>query len=372
MIKLKNLWKVALATMAMSAMLVACDDASNTEEEVTPGTYTAGTGVYELRAPKSKIGSTFNTWGGFGVLLLKEDQLSAKVDPQAVGTFAVPTAQLTCGSNLKFPKYATATGNAKVTSGEKVLNGAWATLTEKDFTFYVDMSKILVDGTAEEVKAFGDGNELMGNAWLKTGRNLDLTGYKPYIIALFDGTSDIVDGETTCAKYAGECSWSTGIWEMKPSTATKPASFGDFLNEADVSAIDLTTTKQAGATFQLKDASYAKANNVPMTFKDGIATAEFTVAEGEKDGWNRGFFAVWFQYWAGDDSTLAKVGKQYYAKGTKDANGDVFTTLGKALELTDDGSNGGNLAVTDLNEAGTYVITVDATGDVPTIKVEKK
>ena len=36
MIKLKNLWKVALATMAMSAMLVACDSTSNTEDEVTP------------------------------------------------------------------------------------------------------------------------------------------------------------------------------------------------------------------------------------------------------------------------------------------------------------------------------------------------
>ena len=56
MIKLKNLWKVALATMAMSAMLVACDSTSNTEDEVTPGTYTAGTGVYELKAPKDKIG----------------------------------------------------------------------------------------------------------------------------------------------------------------------------------------------------------------------------------------------------------------------------------------------------------------------------
>lgn len=370
MIKLKNLWKVALATMAMSAMLVACDDASNTEEEVTPGTYTAGTGVYELKAPKDKIGSTFNTWGGFGVLLLKEDQLSAKVDPQAVGTFAVPTAQLTCGSNLKFPKYATATGNAKVTSGEKVLNGAWATLTEKDFTFYVDMSQIVVDGTAEEVKAFGDGNELMGNAWLKTGRNLDLTGYKPYIIALFDGTSDIVDTDkngnvtATYAEYAGECSWSTGIWEMKPSKATKPASFGTFLNEGEVSAIDLTTTKQAGAKFRIEGAAFASANAKDMTFENGVATLEFSVTEGEANTWNMAHFACWFKFYAGDDTALAQTSKQYYAGKTK---------LGKAINITDD-SAGGNLEVEDLTSAGagTYVITVDATGDIPTIKVDKK
>ena len=369
MIKLKNLWKVALSTVAMASMLVACDT-SSTEEEVTPGTYTAGTGVYELKAPKSKIGSTFNTWGGFGVLLLKEDQLSAKVDPQAVGTFAVPTAQLTCGSNLKFPKYATAKGNAKVTSGEKVLNGAWATLTENDFTFYVDMSQIVVDGTAEEVKAFGDGNELMGNAWLKTGRNLDLTGYKPYIIALFDGTSDIVDTDNngnvtaTYAKYAGECSWSTGIWEMKPSTATKPTSFGSFLNEGEVSAIDLTTTKQAGAKFRIEGAAFADANGKDMTFTNGVATLEFSVTEGEANTWNMAHFACWFKFYAGDDTTLAQTSKQYYAGKTK---------LGKAINITDD-SAGGNLEVEDLTSAGagTYEITVDATGDIPTIKVEKK
>jgi hypothetical protein len=46
MIKLKNLWKIALATMAMSAMLVACDTTSNNNESeesgVTPGFYLSG------------------------------------------------------------------------------------------------------------------------------------------------------------------------------------------------------------------------------------------------------------------------------------------------------------------------------------------
>lgn len=377
MIKLKNLWKVALATMAMSAMLVACDSTSNTEDEVTPGTYTAGTGVYELKAPKDKIGSTFNTWGGFGVLLLKEDQLTklettkegkSQFNPQKAGTFDNPTAQLTLGAeNLKFPKYGTAQGNAEVKSGEKVANSAWATLDGENFTFYVDMSKILCEDSAVEVKVFADGNEITGDKWLKSGRNLDLTGYKPYVIALFDGAEDVAGN-----KYAAYCSWGTGIWEMKTSTATKPTSFGKFLEEADVSAIDATTAAQAGATFQLKDASFKNANNLPMTFKDGVATAKFVVEEGEADGWGRGFFAVWFQFWAGDDEDLAKTGKQYFAEGAKDANGDVFTTLGEPLNLTSDGSKGGNLAVTDLTEAGTYVITVDAAGDIPTITVTKE
>ena len=379
MIKLKNLWKVALATMAMSAMLVACDSTSNTEDEVTPGTYTAGTGVYELKAPKDKIGSTFNTWGGFGVLLLKEDQLTKlektkegkdQFNPQKAGTFDNPTAQLTLGAeNLKFPKYGTAKGDAEVKSGEKVANSAWATLDEKNFTFYVDMSKILCKDSAVEVKVFADGNEITGDKWLKSGRNLDLTGYKPYVIALFDGEEDIAgeDGITdvtvTYAEYAAYCSWGTGIWEMKTSKATKPTSFGKFLDEADVSAIDATTAAQPGAKIVFPGSNVGL-ENITVTFKDGKGSAEFIVPEDAVFGdWGfGGCFTAWFQFWAGDDKELATTNKQYKAVAP--------TTLGKPVNLSD--TEGDNLAVTDLTEAGTYVITVDAAGDIPTITVTKK
>ena len=135
--------------------------------------------MYELKAPKDKIGSTFNSWGGFSVLLLKEDQLTKlektkegkeQFNPQAVGTFDNPTAQLKVGGdNLKFPKYGTAEGNAEVKSGEKLVNSAWATLDEGNFTFYVDMSKILCDDSAVEVMVFADTNEITGDKWLKSG-----------------------------------------------------------------------------------------------------------------------------------------------------------------------------------------------------------
>lgn len=376
MIKLKNLWKVALATMAMSAMLVACDSTSNTEDEVTPGTYTAGTGVYELKAPKDKIGSTFNSWGGFSVLLLKEDQLTKlektkegkdQFYPQAVGTFDNPTAQLKLGGdNLKFPKYGTAKGNAEVKSGEKVVNSAWATLDGANFTFYVDMSKILCDDSAVEVMVFADKNEITGDKWLKSGRNLDLTGYKPYVIALFDGEEDVADN-----KYAAYCQWGTGIWEMKTSKATKPASFGKFLDEADVSAIDVTTAAQPGAKIVFPGANVmvsgatVNAEGLHVTFKDGVGTAEFTIGENPVFAdWSQGgdFFTAWFQFWAGDDKELATTNKQYKAVAP--------TTLGEPVELSD--TDGGNLIVEDLTEAGTYEITVNATGDIPTITVTKK
>ena len=385
MIKLKNLWKVALATMAMSAMLVACDSTSNTEDEVTPGTYTPGTGVYELKAPKDKIGSTFNSWGGFSVLLLKEDQLTKlektkdgkeQFYPQAVGTFDNPTAQLKLGGdNLKFPKYGTAKGSAEVKSGEKVVNSAWATLDEKNFTFYVDMSKILCDDSGVEVMVFADKNEITGDKWLKSGRNLDLTGYKPYVIALFDGEEDIAGKEgttdvtVTYAEYAAYCQWGTGIWEMKTSTATKPTSFAKFLDEADVSAIDATTAAQAGAKIVFPSSNVTGVENITVTFKDGKGSAEFTIGENPVFAdWKQGgdFFAAYFQFWAGDDKEYATTNKQYYVADK------AVTTLGKAVKLTDDGETGGNLIVKDLNAAGTYVVTINALADIPTITVTKE
>lgn len=283
------------------------------EEELIPGTYTAGTGVYELRAPKSKI---FNAWGGFCVLLLKEEQLTKlettkegkiQFNPQAVGTFDMPTAQLG-GGNLLFPKYASAEGNAEITYyDEKVLNSAWATLDKDFFTFYVDMSKILIDDTAVEVKVFANNNELMGDDWLGFGDNLDLTDYKPYVVALFDGTSDIVDGETTYAKYLGQCSWGAGIWEMTTSTATKPTSFDKFLDkeplsitsypdkasyfvgeELDLTGLGISAYNSDGSTSSVEvtldmvsgfDSSIAGVQTLTITYGDCTITFDVEVIE---------------------------------------------------------------------------------------------
>ena len=368
MIKLKNLWKVALATMAMTAMLVACDDSSSSKD-VTPGEYTAGEGVYAFKANKSDIGTTYSNWGGFSILLLKEDQVSASINPQAIGTFAVPTAQITCGSNLTFPKYPAADGNAHVKSGDVELESTWVTVTKETkegqndgtFTLYVDMSKI----TINEVKAFGDGNEIEGDDWLKSGRNLNLAGYKPYIIALFDYDGENKDDHEKQPykdSYKGECSWGpVGTWKMEAVTATKPTDFGTFLPEPDTSAIDMATTGQVGAKFRIEGSGYAGAAERDMPFENGKATMEFTISADESDSWDNGYFACWHKFYAGDDKTVVKASTQY---------GAGKTTLGKPIELTTENSY--NLEVTDLNKPGTYVITVDATGDKPTITVTEK
>lgn len=369
MIKLKNLWKIALTGIAMTSLLVACEEPKE-DDEVTPGTYTAGTGVYEFTAAKADIGNTYNTWGGFSVLLLNEEQagkLSTDKDADPfnpkyeTGSFAAPVAQVSLsGKNLRFPKYKAATGNAEIKEEGAVVNAAWANLTADNFTVYVDMAQLAVS----DVACFpgnDEDTEFRGQAWLNSGRNLDLNGYKPYIIALTDSTDDVGGN-----KYVGQCSWDCTIYEMKTSKAKKPTSFGKFLDEGNVSAIDGKTTMQAGAKFRIEGAAYAGANGKDMEFKNGKATLDFDVAAGEKNEWAMDYFACWFKFYAGDDTTLAQASKQYYAKNK--------TTLGKAVELTDNEKEGGNLEVTDLTSAaaGSYTITVDATADPPTITVTKK
>ena len=323
------------------------------------GKYTVGTGVYEIKANKYDLPYN-SSYTRFKVLLLKNNQLNSNIE-LTEGSLKDPLAQLTCGYDLNFPNYDAAIGNATVKSGTENLNCAWVTLDENYFTFCVDMSKILIEDTKEEIKVFGDITG-MGNSWLKSGRDLDLTDYKPYVVGLFHGESDIVYNGITY-KYIGQC-WAGSVWEMKTSTATKPTSFDDFLPEADVYTIDLTTTKQPGAKFRIEGAAFAGANAKDITFTDGVATLVFNVTEGELNGWGKKHFACWFKFYAGDDTTLAKTSKQYYAGKT---------TLGKAINIADNSSIGVDLEVEDLTntEAGTYMLTVDARGDIPTIKVDK-
>lgn len=326
------------------------------------GKYIPGTGVYELRAKKTDIGSIYDMWNGFTVLLLKDDQVSDYIDPEMVGTLDAPVAQIVPSveswGNLTFPKYASAVGNAHVTYGDGDINGIWANLTEDEFTIYVDMSKL----DSAELKCFGNGisgDGIKTNEFLNLGVNLDLIGYKPYVLAMFDGEEDVSGN-----KYVGEC-WQVSVFEMKESTATIPDSFDKFIEEADVSAINAETTAQPGAKFRIEGASFAGASGQDMYFENGVATLEFSVAEGEESIWSIDHFTCWFRFYAGDDETFLQTNRQYYAGETR---------LGVTTNLTEYRETSGDFEVTDLTsaEAGTYVITVDATGAVPTIKVDRK
>ena len=78
MIKLKNLWKIALATMTMSAMLVACDTESSDNGKKNDDSGLGLTGVYSYTVNRNDIAAA---WRGsvdspiFSVMFLDETAL---------------------------------------------------------------------------------------------------------------------------------------------------------------------------------------------------------------------------------------------------------------------------------------------------------
>lgn len=198
MIKLKNLWKIALATMAMSAMLVACD--TKTKDDDNDGdsaTSLGGEGVYSYTV---NIADISTAWGGtsksptFSILLMKDAQLeackTAKDFKQA--TAADPEYQIAAFDNMKI-KDTSSDGNFVVYGAIAVedvyqyYTGVVATVTATDVTVTVDMSKLV----KTELKAlFAANAEGVDEAVMTDDDIVELNGYKPYIIALGQQTID--------------------------------------------------------------------------------------------------------------------------------------------------------------------------------------
>lgn len=342
---------IALMALAM----VGCPQDTNKNddddaEEVTPGTFTAdlSADLYAGTAAKSDIGGTYNTWGGFSVLLMKDDQEIDGTNPQALGTLENPVYQLKKGGNMAFAKYPTAEGNSKVKTDSNVYDSCAAIVTADDFTFIVDPAKITLD----QVYVMANSSEIAGDAWIAAGRNIDLKGYKPYIIALFDATEDV----GTFA-YEGHCDWGAEVYKMAVagSGVTFPTTWDEFLPEPKIE-LTLAFTKQVGAKFIIKGSSSGQ-SDVEIPFSNGVATTTFAIED--LTAWGKDYYAFWFKLAAGDDTTLVALDKQF---------GAGATTLGTAIKITDANTN--NYEATDLKTAGTYKITVDFTGDEPTIKVE--
>jgi hypothetical protein len=228
MIKLKNLWKIALATMAMSAMLVACDtssDSGNKSEEESLG----GVGVYSYTV---NIADISGAWGGnsvspaFSVVLLNETTLAAC---SAAGDFkqataAEPEYQIGAFGNMKIKDTASAGnfavyGQSAVDDVFQYYNGIAATVTADAVTLYVDMTKLVKTDLKGLWKDTGNGDE----AVMTADDLVDLAGYKPYVIAL--GTEAIDPDNKAFA------AWSADVMKMEEN-ATFPA--GDLKKDAPV------------------------------------------------------------------------------------------------------------------------------------------
>jgi hypothetical protein len=228
MIKLKNLWKIALATMAMSAMLVACDTSSSGsddnenkgEEKIVAA---GGVGVYSYT---TNIADISGAWGGntvspaFSVVLLTDSQLAAvKASSDfKLAPAATPEYQIGAYGNLKIAD-TSKTGDFVVYGQNPVedvyqyYTGVVATIDDTSFTVTVDMTKLVLT----DLKALWEG----GNEAVMTNDDIvDLTGYKPYVLALGQSTID-PDNHVASA-------WSADLMKMEdgatlPTNAKKEA-----------------------------------------------------------------------------------------------------------------------------------------------------
>ena len=247
MIKLKNLWKIALATMTMSAMLVACDttsDGGSTEKEVKT-TQKSETGVYSYTVDIEKIS---NAWGGskespaFSILLLTDANVkaAAKKNDLKASPLTAPELQIAALGNVaiadtsKKGDFAVYGLNSVVNPNDQTkdmylyYDGVAATVTDTTVTVTVDMNKLTTTQLKALWSANGEGKECVvgdadSNANVKE-EEIDLADYKPYVLALDGRYKDEagnfveVDSENKVMT-----AWSADLMVMQPATTALPA-----------------------------------------------------------------------------------------------------------------------------------------------------
>lgn len=214
MIKLKNLWKIALAAMTMSAMLVACEEPSKGGSDTNEDTNKVvlaegGEGVYSYTV---NIADISGAWGGnstsptFSVVLLTDEGLAKCVAEKnfKVNPATAPEYQIGAFGNMKI-KDTTEDGTFKVygaTSVEDVYqyyNGVAVVVDATTVTLTVDMTKIAVT----DLKALWEGES---EAAMTAEDIVELNGYKPYVVALATAAND----EANCKFNA----WSADVMAM--------------------------------------------------------------------------------------------------------------------------------------------------------------
>ena len=233
MIKLKNLWKIALAAMTMSTMLVACEEASGSTEKEVKTTQKSETGVYSYTVDIEKISTA---WGGktespaFSILLLTDTNVKTAFKKGALKASPITAPELQIGSlgNMKVASTAkagnyavygmTAYPNPEDSKKDmyKYYDGVAATVTDdKTLTVTVDMNKL----TTTQLKALWLANDegkecVVGDADSDADvkeADVNLADYKPYVLALASAEYDA----DNCVMTA----WDADLMVMQPATA---------------------------------------------------------------------------------------------------------------------------------------------------------
>jgi hypothetical protein len=308
MIKLKNLWKIALATMTMSAMLVACDttsDGGSTEKEVKT-TQKSETGVYSYTVDIEKIS---NAWGGskespaFSILLLTDANVkaAAKKNDLKASPLTAPEYQVAAFGNVKI-KSTKEAGDFAVYGQTSVVNpadktkdmyvyydGVAATVTGTTVTVTVDMNKL----TKTQLKALwnsGEGECTVGDADSDADvkeADVNLADYKPYVLALDgrykDEAGNFVEVDSENKVMAA---WNADLMVMQPATAlpanlTKNAP-AEAPNCNALTSIAGTMTSANWDHLPLKDKKFTFTAAEKNEFKLSNGTWDYAVGAPEK------------------------------------------------------------------------------------------
>lgn len=353
MIKLKNLWKIALATMAMSTMLVACDtakedDDKGSKDDVVDTTVyvefpteakVSANGVYTAKLVKE--GVSLDGWGaGAGketikVVLAHKDVVAKIID----GTIT-SDADLFTDDNKCYVYANNDVGNAlftsaTVTEGTYVQPAGFGKYTglaitkDADGNYIVkfDVSKIdnailLAKGIAE-TKVTDEEDPWNAVDTLKTN-------YIPMVLGSVTGNSG--------AAYPFNF-WNAGIAIMEPSTENYPTNIKE----------------EAELVVTVADMKYvcSNAGNFELTWDGNTATAEIEIAEDAN-----------LASWDVDADVLA-FGICKDTDWSVKYTGATCTLGGDAQKLTRGADNNNTVKGVELGK--TYIITVDKTAETVTV-----
>ena len=290
------------------------------------------TGVYSY---KLNLGEFSNVWEPiFSIVLLTDEQVKAS---RECGKFNFSSKAYQLYSykdmsidNIGQPGNYAVYGTNPVDNEYQFYIGVATTVTDTTFEVFVDMSKIV----KTELKAFSEMDGINEEEFVTESMPVNLTGYKPYFIALGIQAYDPDN-------YA-----MTG-WDMDVMKMTAGATF----------PTDLQYT--APKILTLSDMEYVCSNfgNFPITFTDGIATAEITYSL-DKAAWGQeALDGIQFGVCSDTSWNIKFTGARIYSFNT-----EATLTLG---------ANEDNMVDSDiLTDGTTYVLTIDA--NAGTVKITPK
>ena len=290
------------------------------------------TGVYSYKLNLDEIEYV---WGPrFSVLLLTDEQVAAS---RECGDFNFSSKAYQLYSyqdmsiaNIGQPGNYAVYGTNPVNNEYQYYTGVATTVTDTTFEVFVDISKIV----KTELKVFSEMYGENEQEFVTESMPVNLTGYKPYVIALGTQAYDPDNYAMT--------GWATDVMKM-----TAGATFPSDLQYA---APGITT---------LSDMKYVCSNfgNFPITFTDGIATVEIVYSL-ENATWQQSeLYGIQFGVCIDEMWSEKFTGANIYSFNTEE-------TLTRGADANNE------VSAYILTDGMTYVLTIDA--NAGTVKITPK